>query len=287
VNDVSDTIRVVTGGEESPYSSLVDQLVRHRHALLALYVLLIGGAVFLLATVGMDAGITVSHGVFRFLRGDDDPWSVVTRDWKVEPVYYVAAIASIFFALQAGFLWGGGRIVIGRTGVRWYRIVVSTVIIASLATLLTFAVILLFMQFLLTDEIDKALNAVGAAALISILAAAWLVWLIIALVQYRDRDQIGALARLSGALIAGSWVEFALALPIDIAVRARHESCPCVTGSWLALLIVIPVMIWSFGPALYLLYLRERALAGADPGRPRRILRRKSLFRRRRKETAA
>jgi hypothetical protein len=40
-------------------------------------------------------------------------------------------------------------------------------------------------------------------------------------------------------------------------------------------------MIWTFGPALYLLYRRERELAHHEPGRARRILRDKSVFRRR------
>ncbi len=49
-----------------------------------------------------------------------------------------------------------------------------------------------------------------------------------------------------------------------------------LVGSWIALVIVIPIIIWAFGPALYLLYLREKRLDEESPGRARRILARKS-----------
>ncbi|MPY71552.1 MAG: hypothetical protein GEU92_15870 [Alphaproteobacteria bacterium] len=275
----SDTAEDATGDRDGPLSGVVDLLVRRRHLLLTLYLLLIAGSAVLLGVFGVDSLITACHGLFRFLRGDEAPFEIVKREGGMDAAT-LAVTAGVFFGLQAAFLWGGGRIGVGRKGTPWYKVALSVAVIAALAALLTLAALLLFMQFLLTDSVDKTLDKAPEFVLPVVLGTSWIAWLAVAALQFRGRDQRSALSRLAGGLLAGSWVEFALALPVDIAVRARHENCPCFTGSWLALLIVIPVMIWSLGPALYLMYLRERAKAGADPGRPRRILRAKSAFRR-------
>ena len=67
-----------------------------------------------------------------------------------------------------------------------------------------------------------------------------------------------------------------LALAVEVAVRPRSDQCPCATGSYLTLIFVVPVMLWSIGPALYFLYLREKNMTLQHPGHARRILARKS-----------
>jgi hypothetical protein len=100
-------------------------------------------------------------------------------------------------------------------------------------------------------------------------------WIIVAIIYWFSKDRNRILQQLIRALLATSWIEFSLALPIDLSARNR-ESCFCVIGSWVTLLVTLPLLIWSVGPALYLLYLRERALSLATPGRAQAILRQKS-----------
>jgi hypothetical protein len=75
--------------------------------------------------------------------------------------------------------------------------------------------------------------------------------------------------------MATSWIEFSLALLLDISARNR-ESCYCAIGSYTTLLVSLPVLIWTIGPALYLLYLRERHFSLSQPSRVRMILRAKT-----------
>jgi hypothetical protein len=96
-------------------------------------------------------------------------------------------------------------------------------------------------------------------------------WLALAWVLTRS-DPRTWLARLTAVLFTGSWVEFALVLPIEWGTRARTKDCPCVSGSWTTLVLCVPILIWIIGPALYVLYRREAARASADPDRPTRVL---------------
>src|SRR5262249_13917114 len=77
-------------------------------------------------------------------------------------------------------------------------------------------------------------------------------------------------------LLTGSWIEFSLALPLYINARDRSD-CPCAEGSFLTLICCVPVLFWSIGPALYIVYLRERQLSQEAPERPLGILIRKSV----------
>ena len=271
--------------DPGPFGVLIEQLTRHRLALLVAYITVFAGFSALLVTLGLDAGITLCHAAFGFLRGDPDPWSIIDSDLGSDWEFSALFIGG-FCLLQAGFLWGGGRISIGRTRPKWYRYILSTVIIATLVALLALAAALLIGQYAVTKALLDYDDNIGIIALV-VVPGAWLIWFVIAIVLFRRHGHFGGLARLSAALVAGSWVEFALALPIDIATRASHERCLCASGTWLGLLVIIPVMIWSFGPALYLLYLAEKARVADDPMHARRILRAKSVFRRRTQDGAA
>ena len=113
-------------------------------------------------------------------------------------------------------------------------------------------------------------------ALLLWLLLIWLVWVVLAMFATRRLDHESVLKRLTHGLLAGSWVQFLVALPVDIAIRQRAESCACNTGSWIALIVAIPVMLFAFGPALFLLYLSEIELGRVKPRRAMRILVHKS-----------
>ncbi len=251
-------------------TALIDELARKRHLLLALYALVFTAYLTSAVLYGPFLIGDICYNLVQVLRGVEDKWV-----WAIEPdiefqIEYILFPAA-FVALQVGFLWGGGRIRIGGGRVRFRRVALSIVIISGLAALMTFAAIALVAEFGSLDlgnlfDIDLALPVV--------LIGSWIAWFVIITLLRGQGDHARTLARPLSVLLAGSWIEFGVALPVELA--KRDEDCPCAVGSWIALVTVIPIIIWAFGPALYLLYLRERRLDGESPGRARRILARKS-----------
>ncbi len=172
---------------------------------------------------------------------------------------------------------------------RSFRGILRTLIPVSLAAAAGAVVVLTF--FAAAAEMFDRANGEGSiretalldigslgedAEFVSWLVFVWAIWVVLALVMYRGKDQETVLRRLANGLLAGSWIEFLVALPVDIAIRQRADSCPCSTGSWVALVCAVPIMMFAFGPALFLLYLREVELGRIEPRRAMRILLHKS-----------
>jgi hypothetical protein len=56
-------------------------------------------------------------------------------------------------------------------------------------------------------------------------------------------------------LIGGSILELFVSIPILV---AQEDDCYCAKGSYAGLVFGITVLLWAFGPGVYLLYLREK-----------------------------
>jgi hypothetical protein len=186
-----------------------------------------------------------------------------------------------FFVLQAAFLFGGGKIRIQPGPARWYRKFLSLVIFAALMALLCFAFGLTYFQLtgrMPTGNRDTTVGDVLTSNVFWISTGTlWLVWFVIGMVAIRNTQQANGLSRLIAFLLAGSWIEFAVALPVEFVTRPRDRECPCQSGSWLGLIICFPILMWSIGPGLYLLLVREKKLCRQDPGHSRRVLLAKSV----------
>lgn len=208
----------------------------------------------------------------------------------------VFGVVLAFYGLQALFIWGGGRVRVSGKRSRWPRKLMAIPIFASMMAGLVIGLLLCFMEFgdwtanndrsTRSGVITDMAHALGAEAMDSrtffnyivypLVAVSWLFWLAVAILCFRGVNQYTGLSRLTGVLLIGSWIEFAVALPIEVVVRPRHESCPCDSMSWLTLLFCAPLLLWSFGPALYLFYLRQKHLATINPDYARKVLRRKT-----------
>ena len=186
-----------------------------------------------------------------------------------------------FFVLQAVFLWGGGRVQLAGTPVRMRKLLLSLLIISGLMVLLTILLLLSFAEMVDRSQSAEIGRRISISPLftrfgVATLIVSWALWLVVGWLAVRHVDHPTALRRLIAVLLAGSWIEFSIALPIEIATRPRTKECPCESGSWWTLMLCIPVLVWSIGPALYLLYRREQRLAQIDRRHPLKVLLQKS-----------
>jgi hypothetical protein len=181
-----------------------------------------------------------------------------------------------FFILQAGFLFGGGKLRVRPGPTRWYRRIVSLIIFSILMAVIGWGFLLTYFELSARMNVASKVTS-SLPVFLEITVVMWLFWLAIGILAVRNTDQEHGLGRLIGCLLAGSWIEFAVALPIELVARPRHRECPCASGSWLALLACFPILVWSIGPAIYLLFLLERARCQNDPRHSRRVLLQKSM----------
>jgi hypothetical protein len=202
---VTNTVPADTGAAGTApawHGELVSLLLRKRHLLLAVYILLFAGFVITLAAVGVDACIPVFHALLLAVRGDANPWSVVRTDEALDWLSLLVFLGG-FCLLQAGFLWGGGRIAVARTRPKWYRYILSSIIVGVIAGLLALAAGLLFLQYIMNEPLDDGAEPFLYGLLV-VVALTWLVWFVLAILLFRRHGQFGALSRLAGALLAGS-----------------------------------------------------------------------------------
>jgi len=172
--------------------------------------------------------------------------------WLGAEVLAMAIIALIFLGVQGAFL-------LGMPELRWPRptrrkpMWLSIVTGAALAALLTFG---LFATIASAANVwEKLTNAVGAYVF-WIIAAAWMVWLFVFGVIFASQWFVG-FTKLYKLLVAGTWLELLITIPVDVQVRKR-TTCYCGEGTFFALILSSSVAIWSFGPGLALLFLTRR-----------------------------
>ena len=120
-------------------------------------------------------------------------------------------------------------------------------------------------------ELDGAAGwaVMEAWQLVALCAGMWCLWLVVAIRLMRG----GKESRLVRLLYVGSWVEFGVVLPIHL---GQDRSCICATGSWAGLLVGVPLLLWTTGPAIWLLFRHERRMALGNPTMARDILREKT-----------
>jgi hypothetical protein len=105
-----------------------------------------------------------------------------------------------------------------------------------------------------------------------LLGACWTFWGILLYVYTRRLDRYRAVFGLAKLVFAGSLAELLAATPAHIIV-SRRTGCFVGIGTGLGVVAGLYVMIWSFGPAIFLLFLQEarrresrrRPPSGDDP----------------------
>ncbi len=85
----------------------------------------------------------------------------------------------------------------------------------------------------------------------------WLIWAVVFYFYRRTGDRYNRLTRIIRGLIAGSILELIVAAPIQ-AMTYQRDNCYCARGSYTGLVLAGTVLVWTFGPGVILLFMREK-----------------------------
>ncbi|MCJ7779138.1 MAG: hypothetical protein MUP16_12605 [Sedimentisphaerales bacterium] len=83
----------------------------------------------------------------------------------------------------------------------------------------------------------------------------WCFWSVIFWVYWRRGDYYTWTSRVIRGLIAGSVLELFVAVPIN---ATRQDECYCARGSYAGLIFGTTVLLWAFGPGVFLLFIEEK-----------------------------
>jgi len=83
----------------------------------------------------------------------------------------------------------------------------------------------------------------------------WCFWSVIFCIYWRQSDYYTWSGRVIRGLIAGSVLELFVAIPI---YATRQEECYCARGSYAGLIFGGTILLWAFGPGVFLLFVREK-----------------------------
>ena len=91
--------------------------------------------------------------------------------------------------------------------------------------------------------------------LISVPLILWILWSIVFCVYFRQTDYYTWAGRIIRGLVAGSLLELFVSIPI---FATRQDDCYCARGSYAGIIFGATVLLWAFGPGVFLLFLREK-----------------------------
>ena len=83
----------------------------------------------------------------------------------------------------------------------------------------------------------------------------WCFWSVVFCIYLRQSDHYTWVGRIIRGLIAGSVLELFVAIPV---YATRQEECYCARGSYAGLIFGTTVLLWAFGPAVFLFFIREK-----------------------------
>ena len=163
---------------------------------------------------------------------------------------FAFAALVLTFGSQALLIFGSGKLELSRPIRGWRLVIPATVASLMLAILVGAVGGALWELFYLEDD----WIILVALALV---AVSWIVWSLLIFIYCRGWEQINLIGRLTGLLLAGSLAALLVSIPAHIIVSRRPG---CFVGGFTALGIAsgIFVMLWSFGPAILLLFFREK-----------------------------
>jgi hypothetical protein len=186
--------------------------------------------------------------------------------WKEQWAYLLstAGYLGVFLITQWFFLGprGAYRLQLNQTG-RPLRL--SVIIAALMAALLSVGLLATVAELCGVWQTVALVNEVEHPRYWPVLLAlglAWGLWALVFFVYWRRGDRATQLGRMLRGLMGGSILELLIAAPVHVLIlraNSKEKSCYCEIGSYTTLVLGSTVLLWTFGPGLFLLFLREKA----------------------------
>lgn len=85
----------------------------------------------------------------------------------------------------------------------------------------------------------------------------WAVWAVVFFAYFKQGDHYTKFGKIIRGLVAGSFLEIVIAIPVHI-WAARQRECYCCRGTYTTLIVAGTVLFWAFGPGIILLFMREK-----------------------------
>jgi hypothetical protein len=162
----------------------------------------------------------------------------------------LCVVLGVTIAADALFILGAGHKDLFRP-IRRRRLVLP---VAAAAFML--AVLLVSLTFALADLFRIPPHGDSDWAFWPFIGASWLFWGVLLYAYTRKLSRYQAIYRLAKLVFAGSLAELLAAAPAHIIV-SRRSGCFVGLVTGISVIAGLYVMIWSFGPAIFLLFLQE------------------------------
>jgi hypothetical protein len=180
------------------------------------------------------------------------------EDWH-EPFFLVILLAVL--ASQALLILGTGTVRLCHP-IRRRRLILPIAGAATMMTLLVAGLLAALWELLNLDKLDLP---AGDYLFFIALALSWIGWGVLLWIHVKDRAKYSMLSRLAACLFAGSLLELLATVPSHIIV-SRRPGCLVGLATMMGIAAGLCVMFVSFGPMIFVLFLRprHRAELGAD-----------------------
>ena len=164
-----------------------------------------------------------------------------------------ASIAGILLLIvtELIFVFGAGTIELCKP-IRRRRLMFPVIVAALMMAILTGAVSLALGELLRLDSLDWAVCVFWGIVFVN-----WVAWATLFYFDCQGRDRFQALKRLTLTVLDGSLVSLLVSVPSHVIV-GRRPGCLAGINTGVGIVAGLCVMLWSFGPGIILLFLRDR-----------------------------
>ncbi|MHC4395493.1 MAG: hypothetical protein ACYS1A_07530 [Planctomycetota bacterium] len=227
---------------------------RLRWILLILWILCLLAGIFWLIGYLFDYGLGLLGTPSLALLGPLTELGPLDEDcvYHLLIFFYLAFFfMSQWFFLRPRFLW---KVRLQSSG----RPLKRSAIAAALATaLLSVALLYSVLDLFNVDFFDglPSTHLIFQLLFLLIPLFLWCFWSVVFCIYLRQSDHYTWVGRIIRGLIAGSVLEMFVAIPV---YATRQEECYCARGSYAGLIFGTTVLLWAFGPAVFLLFIREK-----------------------------
>ena len=176
----------------------------------------------------------------------------------------MAISIGVMFAGQAMLIFGSGTITLCRP-IRRRRLVLPVLVAATMLALLAGGLCIATWELLYLDSNPH--EEFFAFAAMSLIGLTWIGWGVLLFARLRDKPRYTVLRTLNTWIFAGSLAELLATVPSHVIV-SRRPGCLVGIGTAIGIIAGCAVMIFSFGPAIAILFLRPRWRAEIADGVP-------------------